>query len=311
MYRNNLTAFLNGDALVRAVALQNNNTIVVINSVGPLILESWIEHPNVTAVIWAGLGGTETGNALVDVIYGAVNPSGRLPYTLAKSVKDYPAQVVLGGDGEEILNITYSEGCVFDFLILFSSQQNEAYCNFICRLFVDYRHFDAKNITPRFEFGFGMSYTQFQYSCLSVTPGDTGQDQDGQLERNWMAAKPGPRGVGSSTALWLHRPAYTVSFTVENTGQVAGTEVRIIIFVPFQPIYCACGKKIDITGLPAFPRWRGRATLHPARFHRRRVAAWRVEDGQCDAFEVRLVGLGCVQSDVGTRAGDVLAFGWR
>jgi glycosyl hydrolase family 3 len=72
----------------------------------------------VTAVIWAGLGGTETGNALVDVIYGDKNPSGRLPYTIAKSPDDYPAQLVLGGNGEEILNITYSEGCV-PFLFLF------------------------------------------------------------------------------------------------------------------------------------------------------------------------------------------------
>jgi beta-glucosidase len=111
IYRNNLTAWLNGDALVQTVASQNNNTIVAINSVGPLILEPWIDHPNVTAVVWAGLGGTETGNALVDVIYGAVNPSGRLPYTIAKSPQDYPAQSVLGGNGEEILNITYSEGC--------------------------------------------------------------------------------------------------------------------------------------------------------------------------------------------------------
>lgn len=115
MFRKNLTAWLNGDALVRAVASQNNNTIVVINSVGPLILEPWIDHPNVTAVVWAGLGSSETGNALVDVIYGTVNPSGRLPYTIAKSPKDYPAQLVLGGNGEEILNITYSEGCVFAF----------------------------------------------------------------------------------------------------------------------------------------------------------------------------------------------------
>jgi beta-glucosidase len=113
MYRNNLTAWLNGDALVQAVASQNKNTIVVVNSVGPLILEPWIDHPNVTAVVWAGLGGTETGNALVDVIYGAVNPSGRLPYTIAKSLKDYPAQLVLREDGDEILNITYSEGCAF------------------------------------------------------------------------------------------------------------------------------------------------------------------------------------------------------
>jgi hypothetical protein len=113
IYRNNLTAWLNGDALVQAVASQNNNTVVVVNSVGPLILEPWIDHPNVTAVVWAGLEGAETGNALVDVIYGAVNPSGRLPYTIAKSPQDYPAQLALGGNGEEILNITYLEGCVF------------------------------------------------------------------------------------------------------------------------------------------------------------------------------------------------------
>jgi len=111
-HRNNLTAWLNGDALVQAVAAQNNNTIVVVHSVGPLILEPWINHPNVTAVVWAGLGGTETGNALLDVMCGKVNPSGRLPYTIAKSPSDYSAQLAEGGDGGEILNITYSEGCV-------------------------------------------------------------------------------------------------------------------------------------------------------------------------------------------------------
>ena len=105
---------------------------------------------------------------------------------------------------------------------------------FFCSLFVDYRHFDAAKIAPRFEFGFGMSYTEFEYSCLSVTPvEDVGEDQDGQLEANWLAGKPGPQGVGSSTALWLHRPAYTVLFTVENTGQVAGTEVRDSLFHSF------------------------------------------------------------------------------
>jgi hypothetical protein len=73
-----------------------------------------------------------------------------------------------------------------------------------------------------------MSYTEFEYSGLSITPvEDVDQDQDGQLEANWLAGKPGPQGVGSSTALWLHRAAYTVSFTVQNTGQVAGTEVCI------------------------------------------------------------------------------------
>ena len=97
-------------------------------------------------------------------------------------------------------------------------------------LYVDYRHFDAANIAPRFEFGFGLSYTSFQYSDLIITPVEDDQDQDWQLEANWLAGQPGPQGVGSSTALWLHRPAFSVSFTVQNTGQVAGTEVRIVSF---------------------------------------------------------------------------------
>ncbi|KAH9988726.1 fibronectin type III-like domain-containing protein [Russula vinacea] len=72
-----------------------------------------------------------------------------------------------------------------------------------------------------------MSYTKFEYSGLNVIPVENvgGQDKDRQLEGNWLAGEPGPQGVGSSTALWLHRPAYTVSFTVQNTGQVAGTEI--------------------------------------------------------------------------------------
>ena len=94
------------------------------------------------------------------------------------------------------------------------------------RLFVDYRHFDAANIKPRFEFGFGLSYTKFDYSGLIITAVTGLPDQDAQLEANWLAGQPGPEGVGASTALWLHRPAYTVSFTVRNSGNMAGTEVR-------------------------------------------------------------------------------------
>jgi len=101
-----LTAWHSGDALVQAVAAKNSNTIVVVHSVGPIILEPWIDNPNVRAVIWAGLGGTETGNALVDVLYGDVNPSGRLPYTIAKSPNDYPAQLATGTE------IKYTEGYV-------------------------------------------------------------------------------------------------------------------------------------------------------------------------------------------------------
>ncbi|KAJ8517606.1 hypothetical protein ONZ45_g5248 [Pleurotus djamor] len=196
--RKNLTAWHTGDSLINAVAAQNNNTIVVVHSVGPLIVEPWIDHPNITAVLWAGLPGTEAGNALVDVLYGSWNPSGRLPYTIAKSPADYSAQLVLGG-GSQILSIPYSEG-----------------------LEIDYKHFDAHNITPRFEFGFGLSYTKFEYSNLHVTKID---GKGGALETAWAAGKASPHAQGSSTALWLHRPAFKVTFDVKNVGKVFGGDI--------------------------------------------------------------------------------------
>ena len=73
-------------------------------------MEPWIEHENVSAVVWAGLGGTETGNALVDVLYGDVNPSARLPYTVAKNATDYGVELTLGGSDTSILQIPYEEG---------------------------------------------------------------------------------------------------------------------------------------------------------------------------------------------------------
>jgi len=71
-------------------------------------------------VVWAGLPGQESGNSLVDVLYGDWNPSGRLPYTIAKKQEDYSAQITLGGGPLDVISIPYSEG-----------------------LFIDYRHFDA------------------------------------------------------------------------------------------------------------------------------------------------------------------------
>ena len=115
-----MTLWGNADQLITTVANNNNNTIVVAHSVGPAIVDAWIEHPNVTALIWAGVPGQEAGNSIVDVLYGDYNPSGRLPYTIAKSPSDYGAQLVTGGGPNDILSIPYSEG-----------------------LLIDYRHFDA------------------------------------------------------------------------------------------------------------------------------------------------------------------------
>ncbi|KDN45978.1 hypothetical protein RSAG8_04485, partial [Rhizoctonia solani AG-8 WAC10335] len=188
--RKNIHAWHNGDALVESVAAVNKNTIVVVHTVGQIIMESWINHTNVTAVLWAGLQGQEAGNAVVDVLWGTVNPSGRLPYTIAKSASDYSASLITSGS--EIVQIPYTEG-----------------------LKVDYRAFDADNIAPRFEFGFGLSYTTFAYSNLTVIPGPSEGTQPGCPLSNW-----------------LQDPWVKVTFTLKNTGAVAGTEVPQLYISP-------------------------------------------------------------------------------
>ncbi|KAF9228161.1 glycoside hydrolase family 3 protein [Gyrodon lividus] len=200
--RQNLTAWHQGDELILAVAAQNNNTIVVTNSVGPLILEPWVEHPNVTAIVWASLGGNEAGNGIMDILYGNWNPSGRLPYTIAKNITDYPAQPIFGGTADDILSIDYTEG-----------------------LFIDYRWFDANNIEPRYEFGFGLSYTTFEYSNLAITPIAPVDWAETDLITNWQNGGASPIAQGSTTALWLHMPAFQVTFHVKNTGSRYGGEI--------------------------------------------------------------------------------------
>ncbi|KAI0011422.1 glycoside hydrolase family 3 protein [Xylariaceae sp. FL0662B] len=138
------------DDLIVEVALGcgggDGKVLVVIHTVGPVVLEKWIDMPSVKAVLLANLPGQESGNALADVIFGDVNPSGKLPWTIGKSLDDY-------GEGAKIMYLP--NGIV--------PQQD-----FKEGLYVDYRHFDKYGIDPRFEFGFGLSYTTFKFSDLAV-----------------------------------------------------------------------------------------------------------------------------------------------
>lgn len=145
--RNDLFLQKGGDALIMAVAdLCAGPTVVVIHAVGPVVVESWIEHPRIQAVLHANLPGQESGFAIADLIFGDVNPSGKLPYTIGKTLADY-------GEGGQIMFLP--NGVV--------PQQD-----FDEGLYIDYRHFDKFGIEPRFEFGFGLSYTSFEYGNLTV-----------------------------------------------------------------------------------------------------------------------------------------------
>ncbi|KAJ3559673.1 hypothetical protein NM688_g207 [Phlebia brevispora] len=235
--RKNLTLWINADNLITTVANNNKNTIVVTHSVGPAILEPWVDHPNVTAIVWAGIAGQEAGNSITDVLYGAFNPSGRLPYTIAKSPSDYGAQLVTGGSPSAILSIPYTEG-----------------------LNIDYRHFDANNIDPRFEFGFGLSYTTFAYSNLQVSTIRQSDSNSAALEAAWEAGQPTPDTEGASAAIWLHRPFIQVKFQVTNTGKVAGGEIpQLYLHHPasageppsilrgFDDVFLECGETKTVT----------------------------------------------------------------
>ncbi|KAJ5437494.1 Glycoside hydrolase superfamily [Penicillium cf. griseofulvum] len=149
--RNDLFLQKNGTQLVEGVATHcgggQGKTVVIVHSVGPVVMESWIDLPGVHAVLYANLPGQESGNALVDVLFGDVDASGRLPYTVGRSLEDYGpgAQVLYEHSDPSVPQVDLGQG-----------------------LYIDYRYFDKFKITPRFEFGFGLSYTTFDYTALSV-----------------------------------------------------------------------------------------------------------------------------------------------
>ena len=197
--RNNLTLWNSGEELIKSVASVNNNTIVVVHSVGAVLMEDWINHPNVTAVLQAHLPGSQSGNSLASVVWGEYNPSGRLPYTIAKKREDYSAQV------------------------LYNSKTAYPQINFTEGLMVDYRWFDHAKIKPRFEFGYGLSYTNFSYSDLKTSwIGDSSHKRHHGSDWNYRWGNhTAPKGLPD----WLFKPVYEIKFSLKNTGHRGGHEV--------------------------------------------------------------------------------------
>ncbi|KAF7537389.1 hypothetical protein G7054_g3752 [Neopestalotiopsis clavispora] len=189
------------DQLVTNVAANCSNTIVVIHSAGIRTVDAWIENENVTAVLYAGLPGQESGNSLVNILWGDESPSGKLPYTVAKKEEDYGS----------LLNSTVS----FD-----AFPQS----NFTEGLYIDYRAFDKEGIEPRFEFGYGLSYTTFEYGALDI----------GLVTGANTAALPNvsiPIVQGGHPELW--ETVALVTCTITNTGSMAASEVaQLYVGVP-------------------------------------------------------------------------------
>jgi beta-glucosidase len=156
------------EELIKEVSKVNKKTVVVLMAGGNVSMSGWLS--DVAGLLHTWYPGQEGGTALAEILFGDVNPSGRLPASFEKRWED---NATFNSYYAKDKKLSYSEG-----------------------VFVGYRHFDAKDIEPLFPFGFGLSYTTFEYRNLKVTPSASVTD-----------------------------PKVTVDFEVVNTGTRAGAEV--------------------------------------------------------------------------------------
>ena len=168
MDRRTLSMPKNHEALVKAVSEVQKNTVVVVMC-GGCITMPWID--DVRGVLYAYLGGEAVGTATLDLLFGDVNPSGKLAETFPRRLEDNPSYLYFFGDEQN--KTEYREG-----------------------VFVGYRYYDKKNVDVLFPFGYGLSYTTFEYSNLTLDKSEM-NDTD----------------------------TLTVSVNVRNTGKVKGKEV--------------------------------------------------------------------------------------
>jgi len=169
--------------LIKAVLKANPRTIVVLIGGGAIDMTQWVGDTK--GILQAWYPGLEGGNALAKILFGEVNPSGKLPVSFPRKLEDVPAEKLgeYPGDG---VTVHYKEG-----------------------IYVGYRYYDTYKVDPLFPFGHGLSYTTFSYSRLRVTAGKAANG-------GGAAGKPGSTEAGDEV---------TVRFTIRNTGPVAGAEV--------------------------------------------------------------------------------------
>ncbi|KAG6879969.1 hypothetical protein C0992_008903 [Termitomyces sp. T32_za158] len=169
------------DELIHRIAEANPNTIVVIQA-GSAVAMPWIN--SVAGLLQAWYLGNESGNAIADVLYGKINPGGRLPLTLPVRAEDIPAYL---NDRSENGKIHYRED-----------------------LFVGYKHYQARKIRPLFPFGFGLSYTTFSFSLLSVNDKIT-NGEEFALEIDVCVKNEGPMAGSEVVQVYVSYPDIGIS----------------------------------------------------------------------------------------------------
>jgi beta-glucosidase len=139
--RANLLLPFGQDELIRAVAAANKRTLVVVVAAAPVDLNTTVQVS--PAIVWSWYNGSQGGNALADILLGNAEPSGKLPFTIPAKLEDSPAHALKAFPGDTVVN--YAEG-----------------------LLVGYRWFETKNVKPLFAFGYGLSYTKFEFPSMET-----------------------------------------------------------------------------------------------------------------------------------------------
>ena len=163
----------------REMAAANKNTIVLVTSGGGVDMNAWIRRVPALLEVW--YPGQEGGKAVAEILFGDVNPSGRLPASLERHWEDNPAHESYY-PAAGTTRVSYKEG-----------------------VFVGYRGYEHTGTKPLFPFGYGLSYTSFQYANVAIQPADANAKSDG-----------------------ISAPLFQISFDVTNTGSRAGADVAQI-----------------------------------------------------------------------------------
>lgn len=184
------------EEIIREARKLNPRTIVILNAGGSVATESWIA--DVPALLHAYYPGQAGGKAVAEILFGQVNPSGKLPFSWEKRWEDCAAYGHYPSSGEKAPDNDYAEG-----------------------VFLGYRWFDSKGIKPLFPFGHGLSYTRFRFSDLKVAT-----DQKDSFKATVTLTNTGQRAGAEVVQLYVEPPAAEVPRPVRELRGFTRVELK-------------------------------------------------------------------------------------
>jgi beta-glucosidase len=216
---------------------QGKKVVVVLNVGGVIETASWKSIPDAILLAWQG--GQESGNSVVDILNGKVNPSGKLPMTFPVNLNDHAANANFPLDSEPLEFKSFFSA---ELIVLFPVEKdrsedekvkNKDYTLYEEGIYVGYRHFDKSDIQVSYPFGYGLSYTDFAYSDLILN-----------LENDTINIKVTIKNIGNNTGkevvqvytskpdTEIHRPVKELKTFAKTRGLSPGDATNVTLQVP-------------------------------------------------------------------------------